>query len=165
MTYLCRYHLSLSLFYLFSSFSSSVTFSLLFLSRCFLFVLFVPAVFILLPVIQKQRERERDMTFSQVSADTSSNGAEIPLVVSFGEMLIDFVPDIAGVSLAESIGFIKAPGGAPANVAVAITKLGGRSAFIGKVSFSSLSFSCLSSVHVHTFCKYVVVTAGAVLHT
>ncbi|RWR92726.1 Carbohydrate kinase PfkB [Cinnamomum micranthum f. kanehirae] len=72
------------------------------------------------------------MTFSQVSADTSSNGAEIPLVVSFGEMLIDFVPDIAGVSLAESIGFIKAPGGAPANVAVAITKLGGRSAFIGK---------------------------------
>ncbi|KAJ8625382.1 hypothetical protein MRB53_033912 [Persea americana] len=75
------------------------------------------------------------MTFSQVSADTSSNGAEeaeIPLVVSFGEMLIDFVPDIAGVSLSESIGFIKAPGGAPANVAVAIRKLGGRSAFIGK---------------------------------
>ena len=93
------------------------------------------------------------MTFSQVSADTSSNGAEeaeIPLVVSFGEMLIDFVPDIAGVSLSESIGFIKAPGGAPANVAVAIRKLGGRSAFIGKVSFSSLSFSSLSSVHVHT---------------
>ncbi|KAG0497342.1 hypothetical protein HPP92_002033 [Vanilla planifolia] len=60
----------------------------------------------------------------------SSNGA--PLVVSFGEMLIDFVPDVSGVSLAESSGFIKAPGGAPANVAVAITKLGGRSAFIGK---------------------------------
>ncbi|CAK7340038.1 unnamed protein product [Dovyalis caffra] len=56
-----------------------------------------------------------------------------PLVVSFGEMLIDFVPDVAGVSLAESSGFIKAPGGAPANVACAITKLGGKSAFIGKV--------------------------------
>ncbi|KAJ0977204.1 hypothetical protein J5N97_012678 [Dioscorea zingiberensis] len=55
------------------------------------------------------------------------------LVVSFGEMLIDFVPDVAGVSLAESPGFIKAPGGAPANVAVAITKLDGNSAFIGKV--------------------------------
>ncbi|XP_039126120.1 fructokinase-2-like [Dioscorea cayenensis subsp. rotundata] len=54
------------------------------------------------------------------------------LVVSFGEMLIDFVPDVAGVSLAESQGFIKAPGGAPANVAVAITKHGGNSAFIGK---------------------------------
>ncbi|KMS97104.1 hypothetical protein BVRB_7g178860 [Beta vulgaris subsp. vulgaris] len=48
-------------------------------------------------------------------------------------MLIDFVPDEAGVSLAESRGFVKAPGGAPANVACAITKLGGTSAFIGKV--------------------------------
>ncbi|XP_034675591.1 probable fructokinase-5 [Vitis riparia] len=56
-----------------------------------------------------------------------------PLVVAFGEMLIDFVPDSAGVSLAESTGFLKAPGGAPANVACAITKLGGNSAFIGKV--------------------------------
>ncbi|GLT32882.1 hypothetical protein SLA2020_075140 [Shorea laevis] len=56
-----------------------------------------------------------------------------PLIVSFGEMLIDFVPDVAGVSLAESTGFLKAPGGAPANVACAITRLGGSSAFIGKV--------------------------------
>ncbi|PWZ18830.1 Fructokinase-2 [Zea mays] len=54
------------------------------------------------------------------------------LVVSFGEMLIDFVPDVAGLSLAESGGFVKAPGGAPANVACAIAKLGGSSAFVGK---------------------------------
>ncbi|KAH0715155.1 hypothetical protein KY284_008060 [Solanum tuberosum] len=54
-------------------------------------------------------------------------------IVCFGEMLIDFVPDSAGVSLAESTGFLKAPGGAPANVACAITKLDGTSAFIGKV--------------------------------
>lgn len=54
-------------------------------------------------------------------------------IISFGEMLIDFVPDEAGVSLAESRGFIKAPGGAPANVACAIAKLGGASAFVGKV--------------------------------
>lgn len=53
-------------------------------------------------------------------------------IVCFGEMLIDFVPDVSGVSLAESTGFLKAPGGAPANVACAITKLGGTSAFIGK---------------------------------
>ncbi|XWS21978.1 hypothetical protein CRYUN_Cryun30bG0104200 [Craigia yunnanensis] len=59
---------------------------------------------------------------------TSSN----PLIVSFGEMLIDFVPDVVGVSLADSPGFLKAPGGAPANVACAIRKLGGNSAFIGK---------------------------------
>ncbi|KVH14836.1 Carbohydrate kinase PfkB [Cynara cardunculus var. scolymus] len=55
------------------------------------------------------------------------------MVVCFGEMLIDFVPDTAGVSLAESQGFIKAPGGAPANVACAIAKLGGSAAFVGKV--------------------------------
>ncbi|KAF7813322.1 putative fructokinase-5 [Senna tora] len=60
-------------------------------------------------------------------------GSGVPLVISFGEMLIDFVPDTSGVSLAESQGFLKAPGGAPANVACAITKLGGSSAFIGKV--------------------------------
>ncbi|KAH9726151.1 putative fructokinase-5 [Citrus sinensis] len=54
------------------------------------------------------------------------------LIVCFGEMLIDFVPDVSGVSLAESTGFLKAPGGAPANVACAITKLGGSSAFVGK---------------------------------
>ncbi|XP_021903388.1 probable fructokinase-5 [Carica papaya] len=55
-----------------------------------------------------------------------------PLIVCFGEMLIDFVPDTAGISLAESTGFLKAPGGAPANVACAITRLTGNSAFIGK---------------------------------
>ncbi|CAL9185401.1 unnamed protein product [Musa hybrid cultivar] len=59
-------------------------------------------------------------------------GGEAGLVVSFGEMLIDFVPDVAGVSLAESPGFLKAPGGAPANVAVAVARLGGSSAFVGK---------------------------------
>lgn len=60
------------------------------------------------------------------------------LVVSFGEMLIDFVPDVAGLSLAESGGFVKAPGGAPANVACAISKLGGSSAFLGKVLLNLL---------------------------
>lgn len=63
----------------------------------------------------------------------ATNGAGQDLIVCFGEMLIDFVPDVAGVSLAESTGFLKAPGGAPANVAVAISKLGGQSAFVGKV--------------------------------
>ena len=61
------------------------------------------------------------------------SGSKDPLVISFGEMLIDFVPDTSGVSLAESSAFIKAPGGAPANVACAVSKLGGNAAFIGKV--------------------------------
>lgn len=51
----------------------------------------------------------------------------------FGEMLIDFVPTISGLSLAEAPAFKKAAGGAPANVAVGIARLGGSSAFIGKV--------------------------------
>lgn len=63
---------------------------------------------------------------------TTSNG-EKSLIVSFGEMLIDFVPTVSGVSLAEAPGFIKAPGGAPANVAIAISRLGGRAAFVGKL--------------------------------
>ncbi|KAI9182267.1 hypothetical protein LWI28_023728 [Acer negundo] len=55
------------------------------------------------------------------------------LVVCFGEMLIDLVPMESGVSLAEASGFKKAAGGAPANVAVGISRLGGSAAFIGKV--------------------------------
>ncbi|XP_057476867.1 probable fructokinase-7 isoform X2 [Actinidia eriantha] len=58
---------------------------------------------------------------------------ESSLVVCFGEMLIDFVPTVGGVSLAEAPAFKKVPGGAPANVAVGIARLGGSSAFIGKV--------------------------------
>ncbi|TYG91862.1 hypothetical protein ES288_A12G296500v1 [Gossypium darwinii] len=61
------------------------------------------------------------------SANTDS------LVVCFGEFLIDFVPTVGGVSLAEAPAFQKAPGGAPANVAVCVSRLGGSSAFIGKV--------------------------------
>nr|BAX09100.1 fructokinase [Cryptomeria japonica] len=48
-------------------------------------------------------------------------------------MLIDFVPTVSGVSLAMVPAFKKAPGGAPANVAVGIAKMGGHAAFIGKV--------------------------------
>ncbi|KAL2230413.1 fructokinase-2 [Sesamum indicum] len=63
------------------------------------------------------------------SNGASSNG----LIVSFGEMLIDFVPTVSGVSLAEAPGFLKAPGGAPANVAIAVARLGGKAAFVGKL--------------------------------
>jgi fructokinase len=54
-------------------------------------------------------------------------------VVCLGEALIDFVADTAGVSLAECPGFRKAPGGAPANVAVGLARLGVDAAFVGKV--------------------------------
>ncbi|KAK4770303.1 hypothetical protein SAY87_030835 [Trapa incisa] len=75
---------------------------------------------------------------TSVSKDISSHtkgGSEgsTGTVVCFGEMLIDFVPTVSGVSLDEAPAFEKAPGGAPANVAVAIARLGGSSAFMGKV--------------------------------
>ncbi|OMO68017.1 Ribokinase [Corchorus capsularis] len=59
--------------------------------------------------------------------------ADKKLIVSFGEMLIDFVPTVSGVSLAEAPGFLKAPGGAPANVAIAVARLGGKASFVGKL--------------------------------
>ncbi|CAL0315980.1 unnamed protein product [Lupinus luteus] len=62
------------------------------------------------------------------------------LVVSFGELLIDFVPTVTGISLIEAPAFKKAPGGAPANVAVAISRLGGSSAFVGKVGADEFGY-------------------------
>lgn len=83
------------------------------------------------------------------------------LVVCFGEMLIDFVPTVGGVSLAEAPAFKKAPGGAPANVAVGISRLGGSSAFIGKVFYPSL-IACqyLDKFHfiVHFFLFGICIT-------
>lgn len=54
-------------------------------------------------------------------------------VVCFGELLIDFVALETGVTVGDASGFQKAPGGAPANVAVAIRRLGHPAAFIGQV--------------------------------
>lgn len=57
----------------------------------------------------------------------------MPQAISIGELLIDFVSMSTDVGLAECPGFFKAPGGAPANVAVGLAKLGVSSGFIGKV--------------------------------
>jgi len=54
-------------------------------------------------------------------------------VVCMGELLIDFVSMESGVTVGDAPGFLKAPGGAPANVAVAVAKLGQGSAFLGQV--------------------------------
>jgi len=54
-------------------------------------------------------------------------------VIALGELLIDFVSTESGVSLIEAPAFKKAAGGAPANVAVGLAKLGVASGFIGKV--------------------------------
>lgn len=54
-------------------------------------------------------------------------------VIALGELLIDFVSTESGVSLIEAPVFQKAAGGAPANVAVGLARLGVTSGFIGKV--------------------------------
>ena len=57
----------------------------------------------------------------------------MPDVICLGEALIDFVADESGVTLIECPGFRKAAGGAVANVAVGLARLGVSTAFLGKV--------------------------------
>ena len=56
-----------------------------------------------------------------------------PEVLCLGELLIDLVPEPSGCALGEARNLRIAPGGAPANVAVALTRLGAGAGFIGKV--------------------------------
>lgn len=74
-------------------------------------------------------------------------------VVTLGELLIDFVPTVSGVPLAEAPAFKKAPGGAPANVAAGLVKLGISCAFLGKVgddAFGRFLQQTLDEVGVNT---------------
>lgn len=56
-----------------------------------------------------------------------------PEVVCLGEALIDLVSQKSGVGLDGAPGFRKAAGGAPANVAVGVSRLGRGAAFLGAV--------------------------------
>ena len=67
------------------------------------------------------------------SADQRLIVKNMPKALCIGELLIDFVSTTPDVTLAEAPGFVKAPGGAPANVAVGLAKLGIDAGFIGKV--------------------------------
>ncbi len=54
-------------------------------------------------------------------------------IVCLGEALIDFVPTVTGVGLAAAETFVKAAGGAPANVAAGVARLGVPAGFMGAV--------------------------------
>jgi fructokinase len=54
-------------------------------------------------------------------------------VVSLGELLVDMVSEAPDASLQEAPQFLKAPGGAPANVAVGLARLGASASFVGQV--------------------------------
>ncbi len=69
-------------------------------------------------------------------------------IISLGEALIDFIPKDKN-----NIIFEKNPGGAPANVAVGVSRLESRSAFIGKVGSDSLGnflYDTLNKENVNT---------------
>ncbi|NOU87389.1 carbohydrate kinase [Paenibacillus sp. LMG 31460] len=74
-------------------------------------------------------------------------------IVCLGELLIDFVPEVNGQALADVTSFQRAAGGAPANVAAAVAKLGGDARFIGKIGrdpFGDFLVRTLDEVGVHT---------------
>lgn len=54
-------------------------------------------------------------------------------IVCVGELLIDMLPSESNTKLEHVTSFIKKPGGAPANVAVAIKRLGGHSQVVSQV--------------------------------
>lgn len=57
----------------------------------------------------------------------------MPDVICLGEILIDFISTESHVTIAQAPAFEKKPGGAPANVACGLARLGVSAAFIGKV--------------------------------
>ncbi|MEM9077709.1 MAG: carbohydrate kinase [Bacteroidota bacterium] len=69
-------------------------------------------------------------------------------VFCVGELLIDFVAENQGNDLSKANSFTKKAGGAPANVACAISKLGGKGVFVGSVGtdpFGSFLLDTLKS--------------------
>lgn len=58
----------------------------------------------------------------------------MPDVVCLGEALIDWVCPERGATLATAGTFVRAPGGAPANVAVGLARLGVPTGFLGRIS-------------------------------
>ncbi len=79
-------------------------------------------------------------------------------VLCMGELLAEFVSTRENITLADTPGFIKAPGGAPANVAVALQRLGLNSGFIGKVGddpFGLFLRNCLDADGVDTRCLFI----------
>lgn len=77
----------------------------------------------------------------------------MPDVICLGELLVDFVSEHPNTPLESVVSFRRAPGGAPANVACGVAKLGLSSGFIGKVGrdpFGAMLRHTLQRVGVDT---------------
>lgn len=68
-------------------------------------------------------------------------------VITCGELLVDFVATEAGVTLAQAPAFKKALGGAPANVAVGVARLGRRAGFMGQVGDDEFGHFLADTLH------------------
>jgi fructokinase len=74
-------------------------------------------------------------------------------VLCLGELLIDFICSDVNKGLTKGVNFVKKAGGAPANVTAALTKLGGKAYFAGKVgndNFGEFLKGTLEQVGVDT---------------
>ena len=74
-------------------------------------------------------------------------------LVAIGEALIDFIPDRKGCDFGDVSAFSPAPGGAPANVTAAFSKLGGNSRMVtqlGKDPFGDMIIRTLEDSGVDT---------------
>lgn len=81
--------------------------------------------------------------------ETKQQKSSANQVVCFGELLVDFVPTVCGLALGDVPAFKTAPGGAPANVAVGICKLGGNAAFIGKIGDDEFGYALVKVLKKH----------------
>src|SRR5258706_13488792 len=86
---------------------------------------------------------------------SSIEKGQFPQVLCLGELLIDLVPEPSGSPLDQARVLRIAPGGAPANVAVALTRLGSAAGFIGKAGddpLGRLLKKTLAANHVDLSC-------------
>lgn len=67
-------------------------------------------------------------------------------VISFGEAIVDLISDRQTCDLKSAEGFRRMPGGAPANVAVGIARLGGKVSFLGKFGADSMGTFLLETL-------------------
>jgi len=100
-----------------------------------------------------------------VSAANSGPGTT-GRIVALGELLVDLVPPTQGESLESTATFVKAAGGAPANVAAGAALLGANASFIGRVgddAFGRFLVKTLAEVGVDVAAVRVDPTAQTML--
>jgi len=86
----------------------------------------------------------------------------MPDVVCLGELLIDFVATEVNRPLADVPAFRRAPGGAPANVACGVARLGRSAGFIGKIGAEPFGdFLCQTLVQAGVETRGLVATDAA----